>query len=69
MKEKKKGWVRYVGTFSEGKVVLPGEVYPCLITEEGFIQLPEKFGDFPFRPGVSFEIVDPFLLHISEVLK
>ena len=66
----KSGWARYVGITPEDKKVIHGEMYPCLITlGERYIILPEKYGDHHFVPGVSFEIVDPFLININKVLK
>jgi len=66
--EEKRGWVRYIGTV-ENENVIPKQVYPCIITEHGFIKLPERFGDYHFHPGVMFEIVDPFLININKILE
>lgn len=64
-----RGWVRYTGNTPRDRVVVHGEIYPCLITEQGKIQLPKKFGDYPFSPGLLFEIIDPFLVNIDKVLE
>lgn len=65
----KEGRARFIGMTPVDKKVIHGEVYPCLITPQGNILLPEKFGYYPFTPGVSFEIVDLFLVNIDKILK
>lgn len=65
----KRGWVRYIGT-RLGTDFRTRQIYPCLITERGFIKLPERCGDYLFHPGIVFEIIeDPFLTNIDKILE
>ena len=65
----KEGGARFIGMTPGDEKVIHGEVYPCLITPQGNIIIPEKYGDYPFTPGISFEIVDLFLVNIDKILK